>query len=224
MIEESPEALKRRAADVLDALSPHYPELRPALDYGTPFQLLAATVLSAQCTDAMVNRVTPALFARYPAPADLARADQGELEDLIHSTGFFRAKARNLRALSARLSAEHGGDVPDSMDALTALPGVGRKTAGVVLSACFGAQAIIVDTHFLRVSNRLGFTGSADPLRVERDLAALIAPERWTEASHVLNRHGRSVCAARRPRCGACPVSELCPSAYSSDQTRSSAV
>lgn len=211
MTEEGPEALKSRIAKVLDTLALLYSELRPGLTYETPFQLLVATVLSAQCTDAMVNRVTPALFARYPTPADLALADQGELEKLIHSTGFFRAKSRNLRSLSSRLWAEHGGSVPDTMVDLTALPGVGRKTAGVVLSACFGAQAIIVDTHFLRVSKRMGFTRSADPLRVEEDLAALIAPERWTEASHILNRHGRSVCPARKPRCSACPVAELCP-------------
>ncbi len=200
-----------RISRILALLRPLYPDLRPQLDYADPFQLLVATVLSAQCTDARVNQVTPALFARFPGPADLAAAPPEELEALIHSTGFFRAKARNLLGLARRLVAVHQGAVPADMRDLTQLPGVGRKTAGVVLSACFGGAALIVDTHFGRVCRRLGLSGSDDPAALERDLGRLLPPERWTEASHLLNRHGRAFCTARKPACAACPVRDLCP-------------
>ncbi len=204
-----------RAERVLDILAPAYPDLVPLLDYRSPFELLVATVLSAQCTDAMVNRVTPTLFARFPSPAALAGAPVPELEDIVHPTGFFRAKARNLIALSAILVERFGGEVPRTMEELVTLPGVGRKTAGVVLSACFGRSAIIVDTHFGRVCRRLAFARAEDPERLEREIAELLPRARWTEASHVLNRHGRDYCKARAPRCGDCPVAALCPSAFS---------
>jgi endonuclease-3 len=183
------------------------------LHHASAFQLLVATVLSAQCTDAMVNRVTPALFARYPdAPAMAAGAPE-ELEPLIRPTGFFRAKARSLAGLSAALVERHGGEVPGTMAELVRLPGVGRKTASVVLGHWFGVPAIPVDTHVLRVARRLGLTGAADPGRVERDLAALWPRRLWTDGALRLILHGRRVCAARRPRCEACVLAGFCPSA-----------
>jgi endonuclease-3 len=192
-------------------LGPLYPDHRPLLDYTNPFQLLIATVLAAQCTDAGVNRVTPALFARFPDPAALAEAPLAEVEALIHSTGFFRAKAHNITALSRQLLDRHGGGVPQTMEELTALPGVGRKTAGVVLSTFFGVPAIIVDTHFSRVTRRMGLTKSDRPDLIERDIAAAAPKEQWTAVSHVLNRHGRFCCYARKPLCGTCKVNSKCP-------------
>jgi endonuclease-3 len=172
-------------------------------------------VLAAQCTDAAVNLVTPALFARFPGPAALADAPLAALETLIHSTGFFRAKARNIKALSRQLCNLHGGEVPQTMEELTALPGVGRKTAGVVLSACFGIPAVIVDTHFSRVACRMGFAKPARAEIIERDLAAAAPREQWIALSHVLNRHGRSRCHARKPFCDTCPVHAACPKIFS---------
>jgi endonuclease-3 len=192
-------------------LGPLHPSRKPLLDYASPFQLLAATVLAAQCTDAAVNRVSPVLFGRFPDPAALAEAPLAELETIIHSTGFFRAKAHNLRALSRQLRDLYGGAVPQTMEDLTALPGVGRKTASVVLSACFGIPAIIVDTHFSRVTRRLGLTLSTRPEQIEGDMAALAPAEQWIALSHVLNQHGRDICHARKPECTECPVRELCP-------------
>ena len=210
--DESSDDKLRRADRILAALAPLYPAPLPALDFGSPFQLLVATVLSAQCTDAMVNTVTPALFARWPGPAELAAAAPAELEAAIHSTGFFRAKARHLVGLSAALVRNHGGEVPLSWEALTALPGVGRKTAGVVLSVFADEPAIIVDTHFGRVSRRLGFTAETDPGKVERDVARALPADRWTLFSHRLNMHGRATCVARKPRCSACAIRDDCPS------------
>jgi endonuclease-3 len=202
---------KDRLAKIMAILGPLYPDHKPLLDYRNPFQLLVATVLAAQCTDAAVNLVTPALFARFPGPAALAEAPLAELETLIHSTGFFRAKAHNIKALSAQIRDSHGGEVPQTMEALTALPGVGRKTGGVVLSTFFGVPAIIVDTHFARVTLRLDLTRSERPELIEPDIAAIAPPDEWTAVSHVLNRHGRSCCRARKPSCGECPVNSLCP-------------
>jgi endonuclease-3 len=207
----SQDARKDRLAKIMAILGPLYPAHKPLLDYQNPFQLLVATVLAAQCTDAAVNMVTPALFARFPDPAALAEAPLAELETLIHSTGFFRAKAHNINALSAQLRDRHGGEVPQTMEDLTVLPGVGRKTGGVVLSTFFGVPAIIVDTHFSRVTRRLDFTRSERPELIERDIAAIAPPDEWTAVSHVLNRHGRSCCHSRKPSCGECPVSGLCP-------------
>jgi endonuclease-3 len=215
MNEESPAARKTRLAEIMAVLGPVYPDHRPLLNYTGPFQLLIATVLAAQCTDAAVNLVTPALFARFPGPEALAEAPLTGLETLIHSTGFFRAKARNIMALSRQIRDRHGGEVPRTMEELTALPGVGRKTAGVGLSACFGIPAIIVDTHFSRVAFRMGFTHTARPEIIERDLAATAPREQWIALSHVLNRHGRSCCHARKPFCGTCPVHDACPKIFS---------
>jgi endonuclease-3 len=192
-------------------LGPLHPGRKPLLDYKKPFQLLVATVLAAQCTDAAVNLVTPALFSRFPDPASLAEAPLGELETIVHSTGFFRAKAHNIRALSRQLRDRYGGGVPQTMEELRALPGVGRKTASVVLSACFGIPAIIVDTHFSRVTRRLGLSVSKRPEQIEGDIAALAPAEQWIALSHVLNQHGRDICHARKPECAECPVKKLCP-------------
>jgi endonuclease-3 len=192
-------------------LEPLYPDHKPLLGYGSPFQLLTATVLAAQCTDAAVNMVTPELFRRYPDPAAMASSPLEELEKIIHSTGFFRAKARSIKGLSRLLRDRHAGEVPRTMEELTALPGVGRKTASVVLSACFGIPAIIVDTHFSRVCRRLGFSSGKGPEIIERDMAALSPEGEWTALSHVFNRFGRDTCHARKPACGECPVARLCP-------------
>ncbi len=196
---------------VLDFLAREYPGARVLLEYGSPFELLVATVLAAQCTDERVNRITPALFRRYPGPGALAAASQAELEEAVRPTGFFRNKAKALRALSAALNERHGADVPDSMDALTALPGVGRKTASVILGACFGADALPVDTHVGRVAFRLGLTASKEPGRIEADLmGAVPAGRRWEFATR-LGWHGRRICVARRPRCPECGLSPVCP-------------
>ena len=213
----SKEELRLRTEAILALLAPIHPAPLPALDFGSPFQLLVATVLSAQCTDARVNTVTPALFARFPdvrALATAARDDEvrAELEDLIHSTGFFRAKARNLSLLAQSIQKNYDGNVPSTMEDLTSLPGVGRKTAGVVLSACFGIPAIIVDTHFGRVARRLELASSTDPGKLEVEIAEFLPEERWIDCGRLLNLHGRSYCFARKPDCGGCVVARLCPS------------
>lgn len=199
---------------VLTLLKSAYPDAHCALDHLTPFELLVATILSAQCTDLRVNMVTPALFARYPTAKALAEADQGEVEELIRSTGFFRNKARNLIGMATGLVERHRGEVPPDMEALRVLPGVGRKTANVVLGNAFGINdGITVDTHVGRLSKLLGLTRHADPSKVERDLMALVPVEDWTLISHLLIWHGRQVCIARRPRCGECLLNALCPAA-----------
>lgn len=189
-----------------------YPDAWCELRFASPFELLVATILSAQCTDARVNQVTPEVFGRYPDAASLAASDPGELESLIRSTGFFRAKAKALRGMAQALSERHGGAVPATMDALTALPGVGRKTANVILGTAFGITAgIVVDTHVARASRRLGLTRSDDPHRIEQDLMNAFPEESWILLAHRLIIHGRRVCAARRPACQSCPLSALCP-------------
>ncbi|MDR2617869.1 MAG: endonuclease III [Treponema sp.] len=209
---ETKNAKTERFIQVMAVLGPCYPDHRPLLDYSSPFQLLVATVLAAQCTDAAVNLVTPVLFSRFPDCNALAEAPLAELEGIVHSTGFFRAKAYNIKALSRQIRDKHQGVIPCTMEELTALPGTGRKTASVVLSTCFGVPAIIVDTHFSRVTNRLGFASSGRPEEIEKQIALLAPKGRWIETSHVLNRFGRDVCHARKPGCGGCPVQELCPS------------
>ena len=200
------------AATIYDRLAAHYPGARCALDFRTPFQLLIATILSAQCTDKRVNMVTPTLFARYPTPTSLAAAESEELQEIIKSTGFFRNKAKSLIGMATALSV-HGDTVPEAMDALVALPGVGRKTANVVLGNAFGRNdGVVVDTHVGRVSHRLGLTRHTDPVDIERDLMKLIAQEDWTMLSHLLIEHGRQICAARRPKCEICFLNDLCPS------------
>lgn len=197
--------------EVLAFLARAYPGARVLLDHRDPFELLVATVLAAQCTDERVNRVTPALFRDWPGPAAFAEASQGEIEEAVRSTGFFRNKAKAIRELSAVLADRHYGRVPRTMEELTALPGVGRKTASILLGACFGIPALPVDTHVGRVSFRLGLTASKDPARIEEELAGAIPRERWWEFATRLGWHGRRVCVARKPRCPECGLSAVCP-------------
>jgi endonuclease-3 len=206
-------ALVRRARRVNRILAEEYPDARCELDYRNPYELLVATVLSAQCTDVQVNRVTPALFAAFPDAAALAAAPRDRLESLIRSTGFFRAKAESLLELSRGLVERFDGRVPDDLASLVTLRGVGRKTANVVLGNAFGVPGIPVDTHVGRLARRLGWTTNADPEAVERDLMALFPRSDWTQLSHHLIFHGRRRCTARRPVCADCPVRSLCPSA-----------
>ncbi|OKL54586.1 endonuclease III [Bowdeniella nasicola] len=203
--------MSERAVAIDDILIETYPDAHCELDFASPFQLLVATVLSAQTTDVRVNQVTPELFNRYPRPADLASAGRADVEEILRPLGFFRAKTTSLIELSGRLVAEFSGDMPDSLDALVSLPGVGRKTANVVLGNAFGIPGITVDTHVGRLSRRLGLTKNTDPVKVERDLMAELPKERWTDACHRLIFHGRRCCTARKPDCEACPLSELCP-------------
>ncbi len=209
-----PRGARRRAAspdDVVRLLATAYPA-RCELDHAGPWQLLVATVLSAQCTDATVNRITPALFARWPGAAELAAADQPELENAIHSAGFFRSKARALKATARQVVAEHGGEVPGDLASLVRLPGVGRKTAKVVLGVGFGVAAgIAVDTHVGRVSRRLGLTRREDPEKVAAELEALVPREEWVGFSLRMVLHGRYTCTARAPRCNACALAGVCP-------------
>jgi endonuclease-3 len=196
---------------VLDFLARAYPEARILLDYRNPFELLVATVLAAQCTDERVNRVTPSLFLKYPDPRALAAEPQEAVEEIVRPTGFFRNKAKAIRELSAAIVERHEGKVPATMDALTALPGVGRKTASILLGACFGVDALPVDTHVGRVSFRLGLTASKDPARIEQDLSAVVpATKRWKFATR-LGWHGRQVCVARKPKCPVCGLLPVCP-------------
>ncbi|MFW2512794.1 endonuclease III [Demequina sp. SO4-13] len=208
-----PVALTRRARTINRALAEVYPDAHCELDYRTPFELLVATVLSAQCTDVRVNQVTPALFARFGDPAALALADRAELEALIRPTGFYRAKAESLLGLSRDIVDRYDGEVPGRLNDLTTLRGVGRKTANVVLGNAFGVPGITVDTHMGRLARRLGLTVNEDPVAVERDLMALIERREWTLWSHRIIFHGRRRCKARKPECGACEIAALCPSA-----------
>jgi endonuclease-3 len=205
-------ALTRRARRVHRLLAQRYPDARCELDYTDAFGLLVATVLSAQTTDVRVNQVTPTLFARYPDAAALAAADRADLEAIIGPTGFFRAKSDALLKLAARLSDDYAGEVPRRLEQLVALPGVGRKTANVVLGNAFGVPGITVDTHVGRLARRLGWSAHDDPVKVEHDLAAIFPRRDWTMLCHRLIFHGRRTCHARRPACGACPVAALCPS------------
>jgi endonuclease-3 len=211
---ESAERRRARAEELLARLEREYPEARCALHHADPLELVVATILSAQCTDARVNQVTPALFRRCPGAADYAAIPTPELEALIQSTGFFRNKARALQGLGRVLLERHGGRVPDTMEELTALPGVGRKTANVVLGNAFGKnEGIVVDTHVGRLARRLGLTEQDDPVKVERDLMPLFPREKWALLAHLLIFHGRAVCKAPRPRCSACALADRCPSA-----------
>jgi endonuclease III len=201
------------AGTVLRRLRRAYPDAKCALEHRNPFELLCATILSAQSTDKGVNLVTPRLFARYPDAESLADADAQELEEIIHSTGFFRAKAKSLMGMARALVDAHGGEVPREMDALVELPGVGRKTANVVLGNAFGInEGIVVDTHVTRVSGRLGLTSHTDAVKIEKDLVPLFPRKDWTMISHYFIEHGRKVCVARRPRCEECVLSDVCPS------------
>jgi endonuclease-3 len=203
-----------RAAAVLQKLRTTYPDAHCELDHQGAFQLLVATILSAQCTDVRVNMVTPALFKKYPDAKSLAAARQEDVEDLVRSTGFFRNKAKNLIAAAKSLVREHAGEVPQDLEALTHLPGVGRKTANVVLGNAYGIEAgIVVDTHVARLSKRLGLTKHSDPVKIEKDLMKVVPREAWTLWSHLLIWHGRRRCSARKPDCPDCELHVLCPSA-----------
>ncbi|MHB1049753.1 MAG: endonuclease III [Bacteroidota bacterium] len=211
---EQPVRKKKRLQSIVKKLDALYPHTRTALNYRDPFQLLVAVILSAQCTDARVNIVTPALFARFSAPIDFANAEISEIESLIHSTGFFRNKAKNIKACSVELLKRHGGKIPNTMQKLHALPGVGRKTANVVLGEAFNiTEGIVVDTHVARLSYRLGLTNETDAVRIETDLMALLPKKKWRQFSHTLILHGRQICNARKPLCRECALQALCPSA-----------
>jgi len=211
---ETAAARATRAERILAGLKRAYPDAHCALEHADAWQLLVATILSAQCTDVRVNMVTPALFQAYPDPAAMARARQSDVETIIKSTGFFRNKAKNLIAMAQALVAQHGGQVPRTMAELHALPGVGRKTANVVLGNAYGVtEGITVDTHVARISRLLRLTRHEDPVKIEQDLMELVPRKDWTLVSHLLISHGRTICIARRPRCGECTVAPLCPSA-----------
>ena len=213
MPRESAAARRDRTAGILSRLADAYPDSRCSLDHSSPFELLVATVLSAQCTDARVNQVTPALFARFPDPAALAAASPEEVEEAIRSVNFFHTKAKALVGLARALVEEYGGEVPRGMDALTKLPGVGRKTANVVRGIAFGeADGVVVDTHVRRIARRLGLTTSEDPVVIEKDLLKLLPAAERVVFTHRLIDHGRAVCVARKPLCAACSLAELCPS------------
>ena len=203
---------KERAQAIYRILTKRYPNVRCELDFKNPLQLLIATVLSAQCTDKRVNAVTPALFKRYKKVGDFAGADLRELQGIIKSTGFFRAKAKNIKGLAMKILSEYNGKVPDKLDELIKLPGVGRKTANVVLGHAFDTPGITVDTHFGRLSRRFGWTKETDPVKVEFEVMELIPRKEWTNLSQQMIWHGRRICHARKPACGACPLAELCPS------------
>jgi len=213
MARETKKARAERAARIFDLLSDEYPQAHCELDFVDPFQLGVATILSAQTTDARVNMVTPELFRRYPDAQALAGARQEDVEEIVRSTGFFRNKARNIVGFARALVAEHGGKVPRTMAQLHVLPGVGRKTANVILGNAFGVdEGVVVDTHVKRLSALLGFTREATPEKIEEDLMEIFPRERWTLLSHLLIWHGRRVCDARKPLCEACVVAGLCPS------------
>lgn len=208
---ESQEA-RRYAATVARRLKKHYPGATCSLNFATPLELLVATILSAQCTDERVNLVAPELFQTYRTAADYARAPQEELEAAIRSTGFFRSKAKNIRGACQAMLERHGGQVPDSMETLVALPGIGRKSANVVLGTAFGiGVGIVVDTHVTRVSRRLGLTSHKDPEKIERDLMALFPKSQWIDLGHAMVHHGRRICTARKPQCDVCPLGDICP-------------
>jgi endonuclease-3 len=208
---ESRDAKRARARKIISALKKAYPDAKIALNFGKPLELLVATILSAQCTDERVNQVTPALFKRYTTARDYARADAAELEEEIRSTGFYRAKTRSIIAMAKALVDQHGGEVPRSRADLVALPGVGLKTANVVLGNAYGGQAIAVDTHVFRVTQRLGLARSDDPDKIHDQLSDVLPEKEWTFTTHLIQAHGRRCCFARKPLCPACPVRTLCP-------------
>ncbi|MGD9611503.1 MAG: endonuclease III [Kiritimatiellia bacterium] len=214
MARESLQQRRARAGAILRRLKKEYPDATCELDWSTPLELAVATILSAQCTDKRVNLVTPALFRKYRAAKDWAATPQATLEKEFHSTGFFRNKAKNVRALMARLDAEFGGELPGDFDVLVSLPGIGRKTANLLVATVFGRPGLVVDTHFIRLSNRLGFVkNETDATKIERELARIVPEKDWTTWSHSLVWHGRRRCFARKPDCPHCPLADLCPAA-----------
>lgn len=205
------DARKPQALHVAHALELTYGNAECALIHASPFQLLTATILSAQCTDERVNSVTPRLFKKYPTPAALAKSTQADVESIIQSLGFFRAKSTNIRGMAQQLVDDHGGEIPRTLDELVALPGVGRKTANVVLGTAFGiASGVVVDTHVRRITGLLGLTQHTDPVKIEIDLQKVLPPSEWIQFSHRLIHHGRKICIARRPRCPECPLLPHC--------------
>jgi endonuclease-3 len=203
-----------RIPEIVAILRREFPDTRTALEFRNPFQILVATILAAQSTDEQVNKITPALFVKYPTPAALSAADRSELETAVHSTGFFRNKAKSLLGAAKRIVEAYGGKVPDTMEDLVTLPGVARKTANIVLAAGFGkAEGIAVDTHVRRLAGRLGLSGETDPVKIERDLMAIVPREDWLDFNFLLVDHGRKTCQARKPDCPSCPIRRLCPSA-----------
>lgn len=212
---------KNRVATIVAKLREAYPDVTCALDHRDAYELLVATILSAQCTDERVNLVTPNLFERYPTPAALADADPKDVEEVIRSTGFYRNKARNLIGMARGLVGDHGGTVPADLDALVVLPGVARKTANVVMGTAFGVPSgVVVDTHVLRLAHLLGLTDATNPVKVERDLMEILPREEWINFAHRLIHHGRQVCVARKPACGGCTMNSVCPSAFAEPKTK----
>lgn len=213
LVGERKDERKARVGEVIGRLREEYPDAHTSLDHRNAYELLTATILSAQCTDERVNMVTPALFGRYPSPRDLADARTEDVEEIIRSTGFFRQKTRSLLGMAEALVQRHGGEVPSEMAELVKLPGVGRKTANVVLGNAFGKnEGVVVDTHVKRLSGRLGLTGHTDPEKIERELMKLVPREAWTDLPHLFIYHGREVCRAPTPRCGECVLADICPS------------
>lgn len=202
---------KKDLAPFLDYLKELFPEARCELIYNNPFQLLVATILSAQCTDKQVNKVTPALFAAYPDAKSISEAPIEKIEELIHSTGFYKNKAKNIKSMAYALVKDHNGQVPDNMEELVKLPGVGRKTANVVLGNAFHVPGMVVDTHVKRITNRYGLTKNSDPEKIEQDLMKIFPKERWTELSHQLVLFGRYFCEAKKPKCSECKIISYCP-------------
>ena len=214
MVRETLQQRQNRAQAILRRLKKEYPDAKCELDWSTPLELAVATILSAQCTDKRVNLVTPALFRKYRAAQDWAATPQETLEKEFHSTGFFRNKAKNVRALMARIDADFGGELPGEFDVLVSLPGIGRKTANLLVATVFGRPGLVVDTHFIRLSNRLGFEkNETDATKIERALQRIVPEKNWTDWSHAMVFHGRRRCFARKPDCPNCPLADLCPSA-----------
>jgi endonuclease-3 len=213
MPRESLSAKRERAHEIIRILEASYPESTIALHYDSPFQLLISLILAAQCTDERVNMVTPGLFERYPTPHDFLDAPQEELEQAIFSTGFYRNKAKSIKGAAAALVERFNGEVPRTMEELTSIPGIGRKSANVILGHCFGIPGMVVDTHVKRISNLLKLVDTDDPEKIEFALMELIPVEKWTASGHLFQRHGQVICIARRPNCPGCPIALLCPSA-----------
>ncbi|MFP4528085.1 MAG: endonuclease III [Candidatus Kapaibacterium sp.] len=211
---KSKKARRERMVNILDTLAKEYPDAQISLEYETPFQLLVATILSAQCTDERVNQVTELLFDKYKSIIDFADAQREELEQDIYSTGFYKAKAKHIQESARKIFDDFGGEMPDNMDDMLELPGVGRKTANVVLGHAFGIPGFVVDTHVTRLANRLGFVDTKKAEKIERELMEYIPEDRWVISTHYFIDHGRAVCKARKAECGQCAISELCPSAF----------
>jgi endonuclease-3 len=211
MASKKPKNVTSNSAAILRILKRTYPDAKCELDFKNPLELTVATILSAQCTDRRVNAVTPALFKKYPNAKALAAADRTELENIILSTGFYRAKANSIIGMAAKVCDDFGGEIPDNLGDLVKLPGVGRKTANVVLGNAFDIPGITVDTHFGRLARRFGWTSQNDPVKVEFEIMEIFKPKEWTDLSHMLIWHGRRYCHARKPACGACPIAKLCP-------------